>query len=51
MQVTFEFVTTSPPAPLPEVWSRLNDEERAAAVAMLARLMARTLEQKEKSDE
>ncbi len=51
MQQTFEFVETSPGAPLPEVWPKLDDEERAAVVAVLARLVAKALERKEESDE
>ena len=50
MQRTFEFVVTSQPepqTPLPQ----LDEQQRRAVVALIARLMVRALERKEQSDE
>lgn len=51
VQLIFEFVATSQPGPLPDLWTQLNDEHRSAAVAVLARLIAQELKRREASDE
>ena len=48
------FLTEPEPKDAPAVWQTLDEEQRAAIVAMVARLMAKTVTaatQKEPSDE
>jgi hypothetical protein len=51
VQLSLAFLEADPPAPLPEIWATLDEQERAAIVAVLARLMARSLNRKEEPHE